>query len=137
MSDARLREFATRYATAWSTQDPERFAVFYAEDGRLQINDGEPSVGRAAIAATAASYMVAFPDMIVALISVSFEDDRATFRWHWTGTNNGPGGTGRFVDMTGYEEWTFNGDGLIAESRGHLDQAEYDRQMGVEAEDEL
>ncbi len=37
---------------------------------------------------------------------------------------------GRSVDMTGYEEWTFGADGLIAESKGHFDEAEYQRQMG-------
>ncbi|RKZ11338.1 hypothetical protein DRQ32_06175 [bacterium] len=152
MSDARLREFATRYATAWSTQDPQRFAAFYTEDGRLQINDGDSSIGREAIAATAGVFMAAFPDMIVDLVSVAFDGDgdvdgdgdgdgdgdvdgnTATFHWHWTGTNNGPGGTGLQVDMTGYEVWTFGPDGLIKESKGHLDQAEYDRQMGVVGE---
>jgi hypothetical protein len=29
----------------------------------------------------------------------------------------------------GYEEWTIASDGLIARSRGHYDQAEYDRQL--------
>jgi hypothetical protein len=29
----------------------------------------------------------------------------------------------------GYEEWTVAPDGLIAEPRGHYDQAEYDRQL--------
>ncbi|RKZ12889.1 hypothetical protein DRQ53_14140, partial [bacterium] len=75
MSDARLREFATRYATAWSTQDPQRFAAFYTEDGRLQINDGDSSIGREAIAATAGVFMAAFPDMIVDLVSVAFDGD--------------------------------------------------------------
>ena len=27
------------------------------------------------------------------------------------------------------EEWTIGADGRIAESRGHYDQAEYDRQL--------
>ena len=131
MSQEELQVFATRYASAWSRQDPERFATYYTEDGVLQINQGEPSVGRSAIAATAGSFMSAFPDMVIELVSVEFDGDIARFHWRWTGTNNGPGGTGRSVDMTGYEEWTFGPNGLIARSRGHLDQAEYDRQMGV------
>jgi hypothetical protein len=31
--------------------------------------------------------------------------------------------------VPGYEEWTIAPDGLIAESHGHYDQAEYDRQL--------
>lgn len=131
MTDEELRVFATRYATAWSTQDPQRFVSFYEEDGVLQINDGEPSVGRDVIAATAGGFMAAFPDMVIALVSVSYEGDGARFNWRWTGRNTGPGGTGRSIDMTGYETWTFGPNGLIARSQGHMDQAEYDRQMGV------
>lgn len=131
MSQEELEVFATRYASAWSRQDPERFATFYTEDGVLQINDGEPSVGREAIAATALSFMTAFPDMVVEKVAVEIDGDIARFHWRWTGTHRGPGGTGRMVDMTGYEEWTFGPDGMIARSQGHFDQAEYDRQMGV------
>ena len=29
----------------------------------------------------------------------------------------------------GYEEWTFGVDGLISESKGHYDEAEYARQL--------
>jgi uncharacterized protein (TIGR02246 family) len=131
MTDEELRVFATRYATAWSTQDPERFASFYEEDGVLQINDGEASVGRAAIAATAGGFMTNFPDMVIDLVSVTFEGEGARFNWRWTGTNNGPGGNGNSVDITGFEEWTFGPNWLIARSQGHLDQAEFDRQMGL------
>ena len=129
MTRSELTEFATRYAEAWSSQDPEALAAFYAEDGTLTVNAGSPSVGRAAIAAKARGFMEAFPDMVVRLDSVSAEGDGAIFRWTWTGTNTGPGGNGRSVDISGYEEWTFGDDGLIAESEGHYDEQEYDRQM--------
>jgi uncharacterized protein (TIGR02246 family) len=129
MSQEELDVFATRYASAWSRQDPERFSTFFTEDGVLQINDGEPSVGRTAIAATAQSFMSAFPDMVVEKVSVEFDGEIVRFHWRWTGTH---AATGRPVDMTGYEEWTFGADGMIARSEGHFDQAEYDRQMGVD-----
>lgn len=125
-----LEVFASRYASAWSRQDPHRFASFYAEDGVLQINDDPPAVGREAIATLAGAYMEAFPNMAVEKQSVEYDGTIATFRWHWTGTNTGPGGTGRAVDMTGYEEWTFDSEGKIARSHGHLDMEEYARQMG-------
>lgn len=124
-------DFATRYAAAWSSQDPVAFASFYAENGSLRINDGEPSIGRHAITETARGFMAAFPDMIVRLVELRDVDDCVEFYWHWTGTNTGPGGTGNAVDLQGYEQWKLDDDGLIFESLGHLDHAEYQRQLNA------
>jgi hypothetical protein len=33
------------------------------------------------------------------------------------------------VRIAGFEEWMIGADGLIVESLGHYDQAEYDRQL--------
>ncbi|MCH5376155.1 MAG: hypothetical protein JJ992_19465, partial [Planctomycetes bacterium] len=54
-----LRQFASDYASAWSSQAPERLASFYTEDGVLIVNGGEPAVGRKAVAARARSFMEA------------------------------------------------------------------------------
>jgi steroid delta-isomerase-like uncharacterized protein len=129
MNQTRLTDFATRYAAAWSSQHPDSLASFYAETGSLTVNAGAPSVGRAAITATAQSYMTAYPDMVVKMDSVSQEGGHAVFHWTWTGTNTGPGGTGKAVRISGYEEWKIGPDGLIAESKGHFDEAEYQRQL--------
>jgi steroid delta-isomerase-like uncharacterized protein len=129
MNQSELTDFATRYAAAWSSRNPASLATFYAEDGSLSVNAGAPSVGRAAITATAQEFMTAFPDMVVKLDEVRGDGNRATFRWIWTGTNTGPGGTGKSVRIKGYEEWIIGADGLIAESMGHYDEAEYRRQL--------
>lgn len=126
-----LTEFATRYAAAWSSQDPMALASFYAEDGSLKVNDGAPSVGRAAIEETAGAFMSAFPDMVVRLDRLESEAGSVVFHWHWTGTNTGPGGTGNAVDIRGYEEWTLTEDGQIRQSLGHYDDAEYQRQVNA------
>jgi uncharacterized protein (TIGR02246 family) len=63
----KLNEFATRYATAWCSQNPESVASFYAEDGSLSVNDGAPAVGRQAIADVARGFMSAFPDIEVTI----------------------------------------------------------------------
>ena len=126
---ARLTDLVTRYAAAWSGQSPDSLASFYAEHGSLTVNGGAPSVGRAAIRATAAGFMTAFPDMLVVMDSVIGNGNHAVFYWTWTGTNTGPGGTGMPVHISGYEEWTLDADGLIAESLGHYDQDEYQRQV--------
>jgi uncharacterized protein (TIGR02246 family) len=127
-----LTEFANRYAHAWSNQDPVAFASFYEENGSFRINDGEPSVGRQEITGTARDFMAAFPDMTVRLVELRQAGDSVEFHWRWTGTNTGPGGTGNPVDLTGFEQWTFGENGLILESRGHMDDAEYQRQLNAE-----
>jgi uncharacterized protein (TIGR02246 family) len=129
MDQAKLSDFATRYAAAWSAGNPEALASFYTESGSLTVNDGAASRGREAIAATARAFMEAFPDMVVTMNSVNLDGNHAIFRWTWTGTNSGPGGTGNAVAISGYEVWTLSGDGLIRESKGHYDEAEYQRQI--------
>ena len=122
-------DFARRYTEAWCSQDPASVAEHYAPEGSLTINGGPPSVGRAAITEAARSFMVAFPDMRVLMDDLLFQNDGIEYHWTLVGTNTGPDGTGNRVRITGFEEWTFGDDGLIAESQGHFDQAEYDRQV--------
>jgi nuclear transport factor 2 (NTF2) superfamily protein len=129
-----LREFARRYTEAWCSGDPARVADHYAPAGSLTINGGTPSVGRAAITEAARSFMVAFPDMRVLMDNLRLGDGRGEYHWTLVGTNTGPCGTGNSVRIRGYEEWTFSDDGLIAESQGHYDQAEYERQLEYGAE---
>ena len=129
MNQTELSDFGTRYAAAWSSQDPFSLASFYSEKGSLAVNGGAPSVGRTAISETARGFMTAFPDMVVKMDKVSHDGGNAIFRWTWTGTNTGPGGAGKSVRISGYEEWTVGADGLIAESKGHFDEAEYQRQL--------
>lgn len=131
MNQKELTDLATRFAAAWSGQNPEEVASFFAPDGVFTVNAGTPAVGRAAIAAMAREYMTAFPDMVVKLASVSQQGSHANFHWTWTGTNTGPGGTGRSIRMSGYEEWTLGDDGLIAEAKGCFDEAKYNRQLSA------
>ena len=126
---AELEEFAQRYAKAWCSQNPESVAVFFAERGSISINNGPPAVGRAAIAKEARAFMTTFPDMIVTFEKLVPQGTRTAFHWTLTGTNTGPGGTGKRVQFNGYELWKIDKDGLIAESKGHFDAAEYDRQL--------
>jgi predicted ester cyclase len=109
--------------------DPERVAGHYAPGGSLAINGGPPSVGRAAIAETANGFYTALPDMQVFMDDLIVDGDRIEFHWTFTGTNTGPGGTGKAVRVSGFEEWKIDDDGLIATSLGHYDQAEYARQL--------
>jgi uncharacterized protein (TIGR02246 family) len=124
-----LSKFAKRYAEAWCSQDPKKVAAFFAERGSISINNGPPAVGRAAIAKEAQAFMTTFPDMIVTFDKLEPRGDATAFHWTLTGTKTGPGGTGNKVRISGYELWKIDNDGLIGESKGHFDAADYERQL--------
>ena len=123
----KITTFAKRYAKAWCSQNPKSVAAFFAERGSISINNGPPAVGRA--------FMTTFPDMVVTFDKLEPRPNAIAFHWTLTGTNTGPGGTGKRVRLSGYELWKIDKDGLIAESKGHFDSAEYERQLkhGVDA----
>jgi len=129
MDAVKLRRFATDYTAAWCSQQAARVAAFFATNGSLKINEGNPSIGRTAITAAAQEFMTTFPDLVVTMDELNLDGGKVIYRWTLTGTNTGPGGTGQAVRISGYEEWTIGPGGLIAESTGHFDEAEYQRQL--------
>lgn len=74
--------------------------------------------------------MSAFPDLHLCMDDVLVQEERAVYHWTFTGANTGPGGTGQRVRFSGFEVWKIGDDGLIAESQGHYDSADYLRQLG-------
>ena len=72
--------------------------------------------------------MASLPDMVVAMDSLRVNDRSGRYYWTLTGTNTGPGGTGKAIRISGYEEWTLSTGGLIERSLGHFDAVEYARQ---------
>ena len=117
-----LDEFAQRYAKAWCSQNPKSVAAFFAENASLTVNGGPPTP----VLEIARGFMRDFPDLTVTFDKVELRADRTAFHWTLTGTY---AGTGNHVRISGYELWRINNAGLIAESSGHFDAAEYDRQM--------
>jgi SnoaL-like domain len=126
---AALRDFAARYTAAWCSQDPASVAAFFAPTGSLTINGGTPAVGAAAITEAAQGFMTAFPDLVVSMEDLVAVGGTIHYKWTLEGTNTRPGGTGNRVHISGYEEWRMGADGLVAESLGHYDAAEYQRQI--------
>lgn len=121
---AELRDFAERYTAAWCSQNPANVAAFYSTDGSLRVNDGAPAVGRAAITEVARGFMTTFPDLAVLLDDLVIRGERVEYHWTLVGTSNG-----RKVRVSGFEVWEIGPDGLITESRGSFDNAEYQRQL--------
>ena len=125
-----LLDFARRYTEAWCSQEPQRVASFYEENGSLTVNTGSPAIGRDAITSVAHGFMTAFPDMRVVLDDLVVHDDEIRYHWTLTGTNTGPAGTGKSVKISGFESWRISTRGLIEHSQGHFDEAEYRSQLG-------
>ena len=122
-------EFAKRYTAAWCSNDPATVADCYSPKGSLRVNDAAPAVGRSAIREVAQGFMDIFPDMELTMDDLNADGDRAVYRWTLAGTSTGSGGTGKKVRISGYEEWTIDADGLITESLGHFDGADFERQL--------
>lgn len=122
---AKLEEFAAGYAKAWCSHNSNAVVAFYAKNASISVNNGPP----ATIAEVARSFMRDFPDMIVTFDKLVVEPNGVEFHWTLIGTNTGPGGTGNHVRISGCELWKIDNDGLIVESKGHFDSAEYERQL--------
>jgi predicted ester cyclase len=131
MDSNSINNFAARYTAAWCSQNAASVASFFEPQGSLKINDAAAAVGRAAIAQSAQGFMTAFPDLVVNMDRLVVNGARTEYHWTLTGTNSGPGGTGQRVRISGYEAWRFGSDGLIAESLGHFDAADYQRQLNA------
>jgi len=139
MSPEELQDFATRYTAAWCSQDAASVAEFFAEYGSLTVNEGTPAIGREAITDVAQLFMTAFSDLEVSMDRLDITADHIKYLWTLKGTNDGPGGTGNKVCISGFEEWIIDEDGLVAESRGHFDNEDYRRQLehGFESSDQV
>lgn len=123
--DPELTKFAQRYAEAWCSQDPEKVAAFYARNGSISVNGGPP----VPIAEVARGFIRDFPDIVVTFDRLENTPEGTEFHWTFTGTNTGPDGTGNPVRISGYELWKIDKDGLVSESKGRFDAAEYERQL--------
>jgi predicted ester cyclase len=117
-----IEQLARSYTEAWCSHDAGRVADHYAPGGVIAINGGGP----AGIAEVAHAFVAAFPDIEVSMEHLVLREDTVEYHWTFTGTS---AETGKRVRIAGFEEWKIGADGLIVESLGHYDQAEYDRQL--------
>ncbi len=132
ISQTQAEARARGYTAAWCSQNPDAVAAFFAPDGRIAINGGEPSQGRDEIAEMARGFMRAFPDLVVRMDDIRSTGTHAVYRWTLEGHNTGPEGTGRHVQVGGFEYWRYDDAGLVAESFGHFDVDDYERQLNGE-----
>lgn len=126
-----LRAMAERYTQAWCSLKPEAVASFFAEDGQIIINNGDPSVGRATITEMASGFYAEFPDLVVHMDDVRLSaDNHAIYVWTLEGKHSE---TGNYVKAGGWEEWDLTDDLQIKLSLGRFDPVDYDRQVAGES----
>lgn len=121
-----LNNLARDYAIAWSSGDPNAVASFFAPDGQITINRGEPIVGRAAVADMARGFYADFPDLEVRCDMLRWAGSHAIFVWTLEGHHSE---TGNHVVTRGWEEWELTEDNEVQSSLFWFDADDYQRQI--------
>ena len=129
LDPADIRKMAEGYTGAWCSRSAEAVASFFEENATSIINAGTPTIGRPAIAEAMGAFFADFPDLVLRMDDLRSEGNQALFLWTLEGTNSGPGGTGNFVRIGGWQNWRLSDDLLIVEADGGYDAAEYERQI--------
>jgi uncharacterized protein (TIGR02246 family) len=58
-----VAKMAADYAAAWNSKSSEAVASFYADDGEIIINNGDPWSGRSRVQDMAAGFYADVPDL--------------------------------------------------------------------------
>lgn len=124
-SEQKTKRLAADYTAAWNSRSPDAVASFYASDGKISINRGDPWDGQAGVAEMAAGFFADIPDLALECDSVRLAGDHAAYLWTFSGTH---ASTGKTVRVSGWEEWDINDEGKIQSSLGWFDSDDYARQ---------
>jgi nuclear transport factor 2 (NTF2) superfamily protein len=129
LDSKKFEEMTTAIAAAWSSGDPAAVADYYAPGKGITINRGENQFGREAMIAMAGGFMAAFPDMKLRCDLSRWAGDHGLFCWTFKGHH---AETGNEVEVSGWEEWDLDENGLIANSLGWFDAVGYERKVNGE-----
>ena len=117
---------AEAYTAAWNTGSSQAVAEFFATEGGIVINGGEPWTGRAGVRKMAEGFFAEVPDLSLVCDQVRPAGDHVVYLWTFTGTH---AGTKNPLRVVGWEEWDIGADCKIDSSRGWFDAADYARQI--------
>lgn len=124
----RIRRIADAYTAACNSGSAEAVAEFYAPDGRIVINRGEPWEGRAGVARMAAGFYADVPDLNLVCDGLRIAGDHVAYLWTFMGHHASSGNPLRVI---GWEEWDMDADLLVQSSRGWYDAEVYARQSAA------
>ena len=123
----KAKQMADAYTAAWNSGSAQAVAEFYAKDGGIVINRGEPWQGRDRVAQMAAGFFRDVPDIKIVCDGLRCAGDHVVYLWTFTGTH---AGTKRPLRVSGWEEWDLDTDYKVKASRGWYDADDYTRQTG-------
>ncbi len=127
MIDAQeVAKMAANYTAAWNSKSAEAVASFYAEDGEIIINNGDPWSGRSRVQDMAAGFYADVPDLTLTCDDLRCADNHVIFVWTFTGHD---ATTGNPLNIRGWEEWEVGDDMKVIASRGWFDADDYGRQV--------
>jgi len=124
-SEQRVREVAAAYTEAWNSGSPQAVASFYAPNGQIVINRGQPWLGRQSIADMAAGFFADVPDLRLVCDDVRCAGNHVAYFWTFTGTH---AATKNPLSVSGWEEWDLDSELKVVASRGWYDAEDYERQ---------
>jgi uncharacterized protein (TIGR02246 family) len=120
-----VAKMAADYTAAWNSGSAEAVASFYAEDGGIVINNGDPWEGRGGVRDMAAGFFADVPDLSLTCDDIRLAGLHAVYVWTFTGHD---ATTGKPLHIRGWEEWELGDDLKVRTSRGWFDTADYARQ---------
>lgn len=121
-----VTRLAHDYTAAWNSKSPDSVASFFAEDGEIVINRGEPWKGRSRVAEMAAGFFADVPDMSLTCDDIRRAGSHAVYVWTFTGHD---AKTGKTLQVRGWEEWDLGENLKIRSSRGWYDADDYAAQV--------
>ncbi len=127
MNPTTIMQMAQSYTKAWNSKSPDAVASFYAQDGEIVINRGEPWSGNSRVRDMAAGFFRDVPDLSLTCDDVRISEDHVLFLWTFTGHD---AATDRPLKIHGWEEWDLNADLKVQSSQGWFDAKSYEEQAG-------
>ena len=121
-----MRAAADAYTAAWNSGSPGAVASFYAPDGRIVINRGDPWEGQEGVARMAAGFFADVPDLSLVCDGLRIAGDHVVYLWTFTGSH---AATGNPLRVVGWEEWTVDATLQVKSSLGWYDADDYARQV--------
>ena len=122
-----LQKLAVDYCSAWNSGSAAAVASFFACDGGIVINNGDPWQGRDRVMAMAEGFFADVPDLCLTCDDIRGSGAHALLVWTFTGHD---AASGRALFIHGWEEWDLGPDMKVTQSRGWFDAEDYGRQAG-------
>lgn len=123
---ATARQIADAYTAAWNSGDPAQVVSFFAPEGGIVINRGDPWEGRSGVRDMDAGFYADVPDLALVCDDLRLSGSHVLYLWTFTGHD---AGSGHPLKIHGWEEWDLDPENhLVTASRGWFDAEDYARQ---------